>query len=61
MRKKQIVVVKSLRESTSPRRKLLVSRSLSNDEYEDEGFFADSCLGNTSPKVSIQTITGNFY
>ena len=51
MRKKQVVVVKALRESRSPTRKLLVSRSLS--DAEDVDVFTTSELGNSSPKVRI--------
>lgn len=51
MRKKQVVVVKALRESRSPTRSLLVSRSLS--DAEDVDVFTTSELGNSSPKVRI--------
>ena len=49
MRKKQIVVVKSLRESKSPTRTLLISRDAGDFENTDR--YKATNLGNTSSKV----------
>ena len=49
MRKKQIVVVKSIRESKSPTRTLLISRDAGDSENTDR--YTSTNLGNTSSKV----------
>ncbi len=49
--KKKLVVVKSLRD-LSPKKQLLVSHNL-NDEDKEDGTLAQSSFGNHSPTVSM--------